>query len=385
MEGSRWISAEDRNSRDPKSTRCAAPDVARSHPTAHRSGQPDGRTADLSQRSGCGPYRVPHDIAVAGRVVPACPAHPPPRDRRRGGRRAAGRRCGLGGVASRDRAYAPRARCSPSAPARPATSRSTWTPRSTCPDDASAGRTGAGGAAGARLRRHQGVGALRRRGASPAAATRCSTWTARGFGRSGGEIHLDSPDYEVRDAQRLLDWLAARPEVRTDAPGDPRVGVVGGSYGGGLALLLAAPGPAGRRDRPDDHLERPVPRVPAGERPARRRPRACSRRAGPACSSAAAATRAPARPGSPARPPASRRAHRRRPARPAPGRAPVRAPARWRPGRCRRPVLRPVRRRRLRRVPADRHHRPGRRRPPSTCCAGPARPACWTGSRRRRC
>ncbi|MEV6374716.1 alpha/beta fold hydrolase [Micromonospora musae] len=66
------------------------------------------------------------------------------------------------------------------------------------------------------------------------------TWTARGFGRSGGEIHLDSPDYEVRDAQRLLDWLAARPEIRTDATGDPRVGVVGGSYGGALALLLAA-------------------------------------------------------------------------------------------------------------------------------------------------
>ncbi|TDC49288.1 alpha/beta fold hydrolase [Micromonospora sp. KC207] len=66
------------------------------------------------------------------------------------------------------------------------------------------------------------------------------TWTARGFGRSGGQIHLDSPEHEVRDAERLLDWLAARPEVRTDAAGDPRVGVVGGSYGGGLALLLAA-------------------------------------------------------------------------------------------------------------------------------------------------
>ncbi|GAA2696711.1 alpha/beta fold hydrolase [Actinoplanes palleronii] len=65
------------------------------------------------------------------------------------------------------------------------------------------------------------------------------TWTARGFGKSTGEIHLDSPDYEVKDAQRLLDWLAARPEVQTDATGDPRVGVVGGSYGGALALLLA--------------------------------------------------------------------------------------------------------------------------------------------------
>ncbi|MBU8857368.1 MULTISPECIES: alpha/beta fold hydrolase [unclassified Micromonospora] len=66
------------------------------------------------------------------------------------------------------------------------------------------------------------------------------TWTARGFGRSGGRIHLDNPDYEVRDAQRLLDRLAQRPDIRLDAAGDPRVGVVGGSYGGGLALLLAA-------------------------------------------------------------------------------------------------------------------------------------------------
>jgi ABC-2 type transport system ATP-binding protein len=65
------------------------------------------------------------------------------------------------------------------------------------------------------------------------------TWTARGFGRSGGQIGLDDPGYEVNDARRLLDRLAALPEVQKDRPGDPRVGVVGGSYGGGLALLLA--------------------------------------------------------------------------------------------------------------------------------------------------
>src|SRR5689334_2268038 len=47
------------------------------------------------------------------------------------------------------------------------------------------------------------------------------TYTAQGFGRSGGQIHLNSPDYEIRDAQGLLDWLAARPEIRTDAAGDP--------------------------------------------------------------------------------------------------------------------------------------------------------------------
>ncbi|MBL7254554.1 alpha/beta fold hydrolase [Paractinoplanes lichenicola] len=65
------------------------------------------------------------------------------------------------------------------------------------------------------------------------------TYTAEGFGRSGGQIHLNSPDHEIRDAQGLLDWLAARPEIQTDAAGDPRVGVVGGSYGGALALMLA--------------------------------------------------------------------------------------------------------------------------------------------------
>ncbi len=65
------------------------------------------------------------------------------------------------------------------------------------------------------------------------------TWTAQGMGRSSGEIHLNSPDYEIRDAQRLLDWLAARTDIQRDGSGDPRVGVVGGSYGGALALMLA--------------------------------------------------------------------------------------------------------------------------------------------------
>nr|WP_235922106.1 alpha/beta fold hydrolase [Lentzea tibetensis] len=64
-------------------------------------------------------------------------------------------------------------------------------------------------------------------------------YSARGFGRSTGQIALNSLDYEVRDAQKLLDWLATRDEVQKDAPGDPRIGVTGASYGGALALLLA--------------------------------------------------------------------------------------------------------------------------------------------------
>jgi ABC-2 type transport system ATP-binding protein len=65
------------------------------------------------------------------------------------------------------------------------------------------------------------------------------TWTARGFGKSGGRIHLDDPAYEVADARALVDLAAKRSDVRLDAPGDPRVGVMGASYGGALALMLA--------------------------------------------------------------------------------------------------------------------------------------------------
>ncbi|ROP41100.1 ABC-2 type transport system ATP-binding protein [Saccharothrix texasensis] len=69
------------------------------------------------------------------------------------------------------------------------------------------------------------------------------TYSARGFGRSTGQIALNSVDHEVRDAQKLLDWLATREEVVTDRAGDPKVGVTGGSYGGALALSLAGVDP----------------------------------------------------------------------------------------------------------------------------------------------
>ncbi|MFF9910290.1 alpha/beta fold hydrolase [Streptomyces sp. NPDC013457] len=65
------------------------------------------------------------------------------------------------------------------------------------------------------------------------------TWSARGFGASTGEIGLNDPDHEVEDVRRLVDWLAARPEVQLDKAGDPRVGVTGASYGGAVSLLAA--------------------------------------------------------------------------------------------------------------------------------------------------
>ncbi|MFJ8766884.1 alpha/beta fold hydrolase [Streptomyces clavifer] len=65
------------------------------------------------------------------------------------------------------------------------------------------------------------------------------TWSARGFGKSSGDISLNAPDAEVKDVSGLIDWLAERPEVELDAKGDPRVGVTGASYGGAVSLLAA--------------------------------------------------------------------------------------------------------------------------------------------------
>jgi ABC-2 type transport system ATP-binding protein len=69
------------------------------------------------------------------------------------------------------------------------------------------------------------------------------TYSARGFGSSSGRITLNDPDREVADARSLIDWLGARPEVLLDAPGDPRVGVTGASYGGALSLMVAGTDP----------------------------------------------------------------------------------------------------------------------------------------------
>ncbi|WP_235003390.1 alpha/beta fold hydrolase [Blastococcus haudaquaticus] len=66
------------------------------------------------------------------------------------------------------------------------------------------------------------------------------TYSARGFGESTGQIGLNDPRYEIADLSTLIDLLAERDDVELDADGDPRVGVAGGSYGGGVALLGAA-------------------------------------------------------------------------------------------------------------------------------------------------
>ncbi len=66
------------------------------------------------------------------------------------------------------------------------------------------------------------------------------TWDPRGFGASGGTVEVDDAAHEGKDVQRLLSWVATQPRVQLDGDGDPRVGMVGGSYGGGIQLVTAA-------------------------------------------------------------------------------------------------------------------------------------------------
>lgn len=65
------------------------------------------------------------------------------------------------------------------------------------------------------------------------------TYDSRGFGESGGEVNVNGPK-EVKDAQTLITWLAHRESVQTDGPNDPRIGMDGTSYGGGIQLNTAA-------------------------------------------------------------------------------------------------------------------------------------------------
>ncbi len=65
------------------------------------------------------------------------------------------------------------------------------------------------------------------------------TYTARGFGASGGLIHLDDPGFEGADTTRLVDFAAGRAEVAKTGD-DPVIGFAGASYGGAVSFLAAA-------------------------------------------------------------------------------------------------------------------------------------------------
>jgi ABC-2 type transport system ATP-binding protein len=78
-----------------------------------------------------------------------------------------------------------------------------------------------------------GLGPLRKAGFN------VLTWDSRGFGESGGTVEVDSKEFEGRDVSALLDWLATQPEQQVDAAGDPRAGMTGASYAGGIELVSA--------------------------------------------------------------------------------------------------------------------------------------------------
>ncbi len=66
------------------------------------------------------------------------------------------------------------------------------------------------------------------------------TWDPRGLGGSGGTVMFNSPSFEARDVQALIDFVAAQPEALLDAAGDPRLGMSGSSYGGAIQFVVAA-------------------------------------------------------------------------------------------------------------------------------------------------
>jgi ABC-2 type transport system ATP-binding protein len=66
------------------------------------------------------------------------------------------------------------------------------------------------------------------------------TWDPRGFGQSGGTVQIDSPRFEGRDVSAIITWVAHHAWAKLDAKNDPRVGMAGGSYGGGIQLVTAA-------------------------------------------------------------------------------------------------------------------------------------------------
>ncbi|KQX93123.1 CocE/NonD family hydrolase [Streptomyces clavifer] len=74
-------------------------------------------------------------------------------------------------------------------------------------------------------------------------------YSGLGFGKSGCLITLDDPAIDGRAASGLVDFLAGTRAaddgtradfVTGDGPGDPRVGMIGGSYGGAVQLATAS-------------------------------------------------------------------------------------------------------------------------------------------------
>jgi len=79
------------------------------------------------------------------------------------------------------------------------------------------------------------------------------SYSGLGFGGSGCKIHLDDPDWDGKAGKQLVSVLAGKKAFTADGtgatghiryvakeqPGDPRVGMIGGSYGGQVQYAVA--------------------------------------------------------------------------------------------------------------------------------------------------
>jgi ABC-2 type transport system ATP-binding protein len=61
----------------------------------------------------------------------------------------------------------------------------------------------------------------------------------RGFGEDGGKARIENIDYEGKDVEALVDVVSKLAWVQQDGKGDPRLGAIGGSYGGGYQFVGA--------------------------------------------------------------------------------------------------------------------------------------------------
>lgn len=70
------------------------------------------------------------------------------------------------------------------------------------------------------------------------------SWDSRGKFDSGGVLQMNSPFWEGRDVSSIISFLTsssnpAQGQIAMEAPGDPRIGMVGASYGGGIQPVVA--------------------------------------------------------------------------------------------------------------------------------------------------
>jgi ABC-2 type transport system ATP-binding protein len=61
----------------------------------------------------------------------------------------------------------------------------------------------------------------------------------RGFGQDGGKARVENPAYEGKDVEKLVELVSHLDWVQQDGPGDPHMGAIGGSYGGGYQFVGA--------------------------------------------------------------------------------------------------------------------------------------------------